>query len=346
MDPACSPDLGVSVSPVLPLQKQPSSICKGYGCQGNCHSLRRVVGFAVAFLVFIATAVMAGVSSLCTTRDMPTLRVNTRDQTSARRSTVIVTLCNDNFVDIAADLVRLVRGAGKYDGALVVLFSGTRALHKPDFSNYNVTLKQVSELFPAHLREAPPAPCAKEGDGYRQKRVDRWSSYYAKTAVFSDYFKQWDVVLWMDARNGVYRPLAPFFDEIDSRGKLLANPDNWPGYEDSWKLGGQFFADCDEVLFSRLASRYDLTQNYFQSTTMLFDTALLDATTLTDIAGLFVEYSRITGSDQPIFSIYWDLIRGVYEPLPYRLKSLQTPYDFHRRIEAARYITLAWREGT
>lgn len=262
-------------------------------------------------------------------------------------TTVVVTLCNDDFVDTVADLVRLVRCTGAYDGPIVVLYSGTRALTEPVFAALNVTLQEVGALFPVDLRRPPPPPCSKVGDEYRKKRVDRWSSYYAKTAVFSVFFKRWDRVLWMDARNGVYRPIAPLFDAIDSTGALLANPDAWPAVVDEWNLSSQFFPDCDKALFTQLCSRFDMGREYFQSTLMLFDTALVNETTLSEIAGLFSKYSRIGGSDQPFFSLYWDQMRGVYRQLPYRLpQSLEVPYDFFRRIQNARYIVLAWREGT
>jgi hypothetical protein len=269
-----------------------------------------------------------------------------KPSTASRRSTVIVSLCNDDFSPIVADLVRLVRCIGAYDGPIVVLYSGTRALSEPVFAAFNVTMQEVTALFPADLRAVPQPPCAKAGDYTRKKRIDRWSSYYAKTAIFSSYFKQWDTVLWLDARTAVHRPLSPFFDEIDVKGKLIASPDNWPGFEDTWKLSNQFFAECDTKLYAHLSARYDMSRDYFQSTVMLFDTAIVGAESFRDIALLFREFSRIGGSDQPFFSIYWDQIRRVYEPFPYRLKSLQTPYDFFPRIREARYITSAWRKGT
>lgn len=260
-------------------------------------------------------------------------------------TTVIVTLCNDDFVGAAVGLVGLVRGVGAYNGPIVVLYSGTRALEATEFKGPNVTLKAVETLFDADVRRAPTPPCS-DGSAFREKRARRAGAYYTKTAVFSSYFKRWDRVLWMDARLGVYRPLAPFFDAIDSAGALLANPDAWPAFADQWPLSLQFYPECDAELFARLSARFDMRREYFQSGLMLFDTALLDANTLGDIARLYAEFSSISSGDQPIFSIYWGQVRGVYKQLPYRLpQSLEVPYDFEARVAGARYITLANRDG-
>jgi hypothetical protein len=254
--------------------------------------------------------------------------------------TVIVTLCNDAYISHAAGLVRLIRTIGAYEGPIVVLYTESQTLAELSFKEFNVSLKKADDLLPYSFKKEPPPPC--ERDEGSSKRIRGWKMYYTKATIFSTYFKAWDRILWMDARTNVHRPLVPFFHAIDSTGVLFANPDAWPEAVNT--LSRQFYSNCNELLFENLSKRFDLSREYFQSGLMLFDSNLIDSNTLRDILILFHEYPEIVSGDQPLFSLYWDQIRGVYKQLPYRLpQSLEVPYDFSQRISTARYITTAWR---
>ena len=255
---------------------------------------------------------------------------------------VIVTMAtNAEFSYFAADLVRRVRCTGAYDGPIVLLYSDKVPLN-PEFVEFGVHMHDARLLLPEFFREPSDPPCYRAGDEYRAKRISRFRGYYLKTAVFSVFFKQWRRVLWLDARNDIHYPLEPFFSSINSESAFLANPDAWPAA--SSILRDHFFSDCDPVLMARVERRFDLHSEYFQSTLMLFDTSLILNDTLTTVAELYNELSRVASSDQIIFSLYWHQIRSVYQPLPYRLPgSLMVPYDFTPRIRTARYIVTAWR---
>ena len=273
----------------------------------------------------------------------------TRTSRTGSSLNVIVTLTTDDFVPIVADLIRLIRCVGLYEGPIVVLYTGTRALTEPTFTEFNVILQDAVELFPTtptNMRHAPSPPCGIDDDEDRTKRVTRSFAYYLKLSMFSNYFKQWNRVLWMDGRNQIHYPLAPFFTDINSTGALLANPDAWPRASNLWPTRSQFFSDCNPKLFDQLNKRYDLDREHFQSTLMLFDTTIIDDTnTLINLAKLYQEFGEITGGDQGILSLHFSQDRGVYKHLPYRLSdTLMIPYDFKARIEGARYIVTAWRD--
>lgn len=244
-----------------------------------------------------------------------------------------------------AQLVQQVRSVGAYNGSIVVLYEGddalSAALKEPALVAENVSLVSAASLFLEDLRRPPPRVC----DG--GKRTERADMYYRKTAVFSDYFKRWDRVLWMDARNGVHWPLAPFFDTIDCTGVLMASPDAWPHLVDQWTLTMQFQPGCNLTLFDEIKAEYHpFDREYFQSTLMLFDTAIISAQTLREVAQLYYRISTIALGDQGVFAVYWHHSRGLYRQLPYRLpETLQIPFDFVPRLPDARYIVTAWSRG-
>ena len=91
---------------------------------------------------------------------------------------VIVTLCNDNFVIHAVGLVLLLRSTGDYKGPIVILYTGSQALLEPTFSiKNNVFLQNAVALFPLSHQKPPVPPCERD-DEYRKKRISRWDMYY------------------------------------------------------------------------------------------------------------------------------------------------------------------------
>jgi hypothetical protein len=301
----------------------------------------------ILFLLFLLAATVV-YFSLGSSKNSPLTCARTSRSSSSRAAfdNVIVTLTTDDFVPIVADLIRLVRCVGLYEGPIVVLYTGMRAKIEPTFTEFNVILQDALELFPTNMRHAPSPPCGIDGDEDRTKRVTRSFAYYLKLSIFSSYFKQWNRVLWLDARNQIHYTLAPFFKDINSTGVLLANPDAWPRPSNLWPTRSQFFSDCNPKLFNQLNKRYDLDREHFQSTLMLFDTSIIDDTnTLINLAKLYQDFGVINSGDQGILSLHFSQDRQVYQHLPYRLSNtLMVPYDFKPRIKGARYIVTAWRD--
>ncbi len=199
---------------------------------------------------------------------------NIPDISTARRKLaphVIVTLCNDDFLYAAIELVRLLRTKGAYDGDIVVLYWGQATPMEPALAAYRVIVKDVREILTSEWRTPPPPPCqgiATMDFDVRSIRIARSTAYYYKTAIFSaDFFgSKWERVLYLDSRMDIRRPsMMRFFDSIDSHGTIMASPDAWPGNTDMWKLENQFWPDCNPEMFQQLRSRFSLDYpDYFQ----------------------------------------------------------------------------------
>ena len=180
------------------------------------------------------------------------------------------------------------------------------------------------------------------------KRLDGWRSYYLKSTLFNkSFFGKWNRVLWMDAKSNIHLPISEvFFDLIDAKDKIMANPDAWPAFLGEWTYGKLFLRKCNEPLHNELGKKIDLkSSDYYQSGLLLFDTAILTENTLHELLHAYHEYGGISSGDQMIFSYYWRWMRNLIEPLPYRVKhTFQTPYDFEKRIPSAPYVVTAWRQ--
>lgn len=167
-------------------------------------------------------------------------------------------------------------------------------------------------------------------------------------------FDRWDTVLYMDSKMNILRPLSEtFFENINVRGTLMANPDAWPAFLEDWTMATQLSRGCNDtlLLYRELSSTLNLNStDYFQSTVLLFDTHILTDSTLADICKLYHKWGALADSDQIIFSVYWNNIKRLYRPLPYRVYGISgsptmytIPYDYYERLPGAPYIITAHR---
>jgi hypothetical protein len=163
-------------------------------------------------------------------------------------------------------------------------------------------------------------------------------------------FSQWDKVLYMDSKTNVLQPITEtFFQNIDSMGLLLANPDAWPTFPHDWTIGAQLSRGCNdsEKLYSELNRTFQVeSQDYFQSTVVLFDTKILTSSSILELCALYHKWGVLADSDQIIFSLYWNDLKKVYKPLPYRVygnsgssSKYTIPYDFYARMTGPYVLT-------
>ena len=262
---------------------------------------------------------------------------------------LIVTVVSGDLIyqEHAANLTALLRSVGKYTGDIAIITDSPIHLKQLLFAK-NLTettiLLNGKKLLPRGFQDAPKL-C--QTNDLSEKRKKAWTSYYLKSLVFHSYFKKWKKVLYVDSLVNIHRPLTPaFFEQIDLKGKILANPDSWPKAE--WTLRTQFLEKCNPSLFKELEelrkNSFD-TVDYFQSTVMLYDTSILMPSTLIEILQLYQKFGEIADSDQSIFSLYWVVLKQKYSSFPYRLQdTLEVPYDYFRRLADAKYILTSHRD--
>ncbi|MEI8300521.1 MAG: hypothetical protein WCG10_02770 [Chlamydiota bacterium] len=149
---------------------------------------------------------------------------------------------------------------------------------------------------------------------------------YHKLYLFDTYFKQWDTIFYIDSGMKIYRDIQPILN-AKKQNKLLAHSDAYPSYE--WKLGIQFNANFPEI-FSELSRTYNLDIDYFQTTTMLYDTNIIQKDTFQNLYNLTLRYPISRTNDQGIIALYFTNIVSVWEQLPIRNEETFF-YDLIRR---------------
>jgi hypothetical protein len=156
---------------------------------------------------------------------------------------------------------------------------------------------------------------------------------YHKFHLFTPFFKQWRHVFYIDCGAKIFAPIAPILG-CAKPGLLLAHSDAYPVHQ--WKLSGQFRAVFPEIN-ENLAKRWNLDVDYFQSTIMLFDAALIEDDTFQNLCELTEKYPVSGTNDQGILNLYFICVKNKWEQIP--LGDADTYfYDFNIRETDKPYI--------
>jgi len=117
---------------------------------------------------------------------------------------------------------------------------------------------------------------------------------------------------------------------------LLAHSDAYPTYE--WKLHNQFDKNSIEY-FSKLAAKYDLNIDYFQTTIMLYDTKIIEENTYTELLKLLIEYPISITNDQGLIALYFTNIKPYFKQIKTNDETSYF-YDYLSRSDYHNYIML------
>ncbi len=164
--------------------------------------------------------------------------------------------------------------------------------------------------------------------GVYVKNVDSSEhSYHIKYHLFTDYFKEWVKVLYVDC-DIMFSEDINFLMSFD--GKILCDGE-------ANKVSDFFERDRDVLVFDEMASKYDVDKFGFNSGCMLFETSLITSNTFDDLHQLRKKYLKINyhtgiegGGDQPILNIYFnDWVQFPQKVVSFWKKCDQTTRIFH-----------------
>lgn len=150
-----------------------------------------------------------------------------------------------------------------------------------------------------------------------QLKIDRkkeWNGklfQFHKFYLFSTYFKKWNYIFYIDAGMWIFSDVMPLVHQKKEM-TLLAHSDAYPDYV--WKLDHQFDKTMTER-FHDLSSKYNLNIDYFQTSLMVYDTAIIEEDTMDNILQLFLEYPICITNDQGIIALYFTNIKPFFKQI-------------------------------
>lgn len=96
---------------------------------------------------------------------------------------------------------------------------------------------------------------------------------------------------------------------------------------------------CDPTLYKELNTTYNLEVDYFQTTIMLYDTAILTPNLLPDIVAMYHKWSEVAESDQSIFSLFFgNQGNNMWRQIPTAKEYDGLLYDYTPRKDQNRFF--------
>jgi hypothetical protein len=246
----------------------------------------------------------------------------------------VVFICNESYYGRFQHSCNELLTNGKYNGDIaLVVFDDLKSIEQTPFIiNNNIIVKRFSPfIFDSNFL-------------LNQKLLERPSHWYAKLFqynkfyLFDQYFKKWNYILYIDCGMRIMSDIAPILNERTA-GTLLANRDGVDNETACWcipetpmkglKIGDQFVKTAPH--YHTLMERFDMKQNYFQTTCMLYDTTIIEDNTVAELYKMLLTYPISITNDQAIIALYFTQVKPAWMQL--RRKNENTYfYDYVRCV--------------
>jgi len=243
----------------------------------------------------------------------------------------LVLFCNTPFLKRAFKTIRQARLIGQWQDDILLLVS--QELYKNEQLQFiskkmNIILREIPERnFDSIIRVWKKNPHHKN---YVYAMTRQF--IYNKFHIFDTYFKQWDIVLYLDAGADIQGPLERIKQACIPTNLLYAHSNAYPAYE--WKLSDEFDIDLFEnedskrEFLTTYSSFFD--RDYFQSTVCIYDTKIIEPDTVNRLFELSEKYPIAIHMDQGILNLYFNCERGLWKQIPVS-DSIGFLYDYTER---------------
>jgi hypothetical protein len=231
-------------------------------------------------------------------------------------STVCVTLCDELYYPKALQTIEELKTIGNWKGDIVLIavdfdpdpLVGVE-IHRVNHIDTNTLFEEYAK-FP-HL----------EGDGRYLKKTVQWNKFY----VFTEFFKRWNRVFFIDAGMRVLNRVKLFF-ELDCKDSLLA-PDDGAYPEMGVRFRQQLDIHCNPKVYTKLIEEYSesiLDKRYFLNCMFLFDTSLLDKITFDSLIETMNKYPICKCNEMTVMNLVCTFKHNVWKILPRKIGNLYT----------------------
>jgi hypothetical protein len=226
---------------------------------------------------------------------------------------VIATLSDITYYHKAKRTILDLRSRGKWDGDLVLITVGFKANNNfCDF--YNVTEYCVNHINTEYLlSEYNKCPISPTCDNREYMKLTQWDKFY----IFSDYFKKWDCVLFVDAGMRILDEVKYLLD-LDCKDSIMA-PDDAPYYDTKKRFGGIIETNKNIPVVTELFKEYSpkiLNERYFLNCIWMYDTSLLNKVSFSDLIETMNKYPICRCNEMTIMNLLFTFKHKVWKPFP------------------------------
>lgn len=227
--------------------------------------------------------------------------------------TVVVTLTDKNYHYKARQTIIDIRTRGSWNGDLVLI---TIDYDTPQhfLEAYNIIEFKASHINTDYLLEQyKKCPIRPTDDNREYVKLTQWDKFY----VFSEFFKSWNKVIFVDAGLRVLDSISNLL-ELDCTGVIMA-PDDSASYDNEKRFGAIIETDKNTEVVGRLFEEYSpeiLKERYFLNCIWMYDTILLDKVSLNDLVDAMNKYPICRCNEMTIMNLIFTFKHKVWKPFP------------------------------
>ena len=256
--------------------------------------------------------------------------------------TCCVFTCNNNYLHKFLYTLRQLRTIGNYTG-IVCLMVGDDLKKLQDKTYKDKVIKDKNLV----IKYFPTLSILQDKSFLdSQRKLKRPSHWFAKIFqfhkfyLFHKYFKRWNYIFYLDCGMHIYHNIQDILN-LFKPNTLIANRDGVDNEHAGWcipispgnglKLGDQFVKNNN--IYEKLKKKYNITESYFQTTIMLYDTNIINDNTFSNIYNLLLEYPISFTNDQAIIALYFTQIHPCWQQIKRKINNDLYSYDYVRCID-------------
>ena len=230
-------------------------------------------------------------------------------------STVFVTLCDSHYYIRAKQTILELQQAGQWSGDIVLM-----AIDFEPEPISGVEIHRISHISTDALLEAyTKHPLIHSHDNRWKTKLYQWD----KLQVFTDFFRRWERVIFLDAGIRILTDVQPLLD-LEWRGSLLGpNVSGHPTSNDSSRFHCQIDKLSNPNVYQSLIEEFTESiineKNYLLNCMFVFDTKLLDQIPYQELVDTMNRYPIATCNEMTIMNLVFHFRHHVWKAFPERV---------------------------
>ncbi len=227
-------------------------------------------------------------------------------------STVFVTLCdNSDYYRRAKLTIAELKESGGWTGDIVLMAIDFDPEPIPGVEIHRISHMNLDKLLAIYETH----PLKHSHDNRWLTKLYQWD----KLQVFTDYFRRWERVVFLDAGMRTIATVQPLLD-LEWRGKLLGPDDTEHPASNGMIFKCQIETISNPDVYRSLIEEFTESildeTSYLLNCMFVFDTALLDRITYQELVDTMYKYPIATCNEMTIMNLVFHFRHRVWSPFP------------------------------
>lgn len=226
---------------------------------------------------------------------------------------VVVTLTDSSYYHKVKRTIADIRSRGEWTEDLVLITVGFNAPQNfLDF--YRVIPFRIEHIDTSYLLEQYRlCPIRPTCDNREFGKLTQWDKF----VVFDRWFKQWNRVIFFDAGMRIVDSIR-YLADLPCEGVIMA-PDDCAPYDENGVFSKIIEVDRNPLIVEQLFQEYPhdiLKRRYFLNCIWMYDTALLDTISFSDLIQAMNRYPICRCNEMTIMNLIFTMKHNVWRPFP------------------------------